>query len=917
MAFQQTLQGGQPTARSIPKEDNGYQYQGIKIAADVVKSMVGSSYAEAQAEKGYTAALNDYGAAKQELSSLETTLTNKTRQFETSGRPPELLAEMKALEDVIRKAKLGEGAGKLSGLSAKSRIDAAMKSAIAKFPAFASELRVHRDAVTSGGVYQTAIMESENSMQIASEEAQRLAKDMNSYGLSYFNPQDRLTYMSQAAALGRIKMQNEFLKGSLEPLKTELDLKQAQLNYEKGVWDYNNSKEDRDLDLKQKMQTYVNSVLSGRQAQFNYGKDLQMEEWNDRKTMADAKNAEENFRHYSTMNPITEAATSFNYESDKILTPLRIQEAKRNASKAEREEARVMSLHALGNRGKALVDSNLTGTAARMIVGDMKGLTIEEKLGRLSIAKSQALQELSDIFLEAGGIDSPEYKAQRQVIDDAYEGYKAGLEGGDPVKSQERLVKMRQLANKLGAYDDPTFKTHMLYTDIGMGNTFEVLSKMAFEAAGNPSKIAADQQQGVVKDLMELYKFPSELQKQLGIVASTGSASKNYTEEVELAVSLGVKNLPTAGLTPEEIANDNKLANYAKAAMNGAYGLETMTTQGAALYARSSEKGKQQYKTSFVDKFNQVASMLPDGYSLKYDKGGSLAVVQSTAEGDKVVATFNKAKYDNPTNSPMVDAVSGVKGFNEIVSSLDISLGGEFEAATNDLQHIIENYQDLIPESYAYNRENETRQGVSKEQTKGFMTQLGDFITSGTNPVYKAGEDMVKPETTIAMENYLKSTFQAARNKTAQEREKYIIDSYIQRGMEYADSYNEASKAYGVPADLLIRQGGAESAWKPDNVSGKNKSSAGAVGVAQFMERTARDMGLIVNDKVDERTDPHKSIMAQAKYMKWLYEQTGDWKSAVAAYNLGLGGWRDFKAGKRGLPRETIEYADVITGGYE
>lgn len=915
MSFQQTLQGGQPTATRMTREDNGYKYQGIKIAADITKSLIGSSYAEAQAEKGYEAALNDYSVAKQELSALETRLTDTTRQFETSGRPPELLAEMKSLEDTIRKARLGEEAGKLSGLSAKARIDAATKSAIAKFPAFASELRVHRDAVTSGGVYQTAIAESENNMQIAAGEAERLAKEMNTYGLSYFNPQDRLTYMTQAAALGRIKMQNEFLKGSLEPLKTQLDLKQAQLNYEKGVWDFTNSKEDRDLDVKAKFQQYANSVIAGQQSEFNYNRSVRMSPYNDRKDIADAYIAEGQRSHYDIMNPLQEDKARRDAEYDSVMNPIRIAEAKASARKSEQAEARAMSIKSLGNRGKALVDTNIIGMVSRLTLGDLKGLTPEEKAGHLALSKTEALRELDSIFLENGGLESPEYKAQRQMIEDATDGFKTALESNDPVKAQERLVKMRKLGNVLGAYDHPNFKVHMLYTDIGMGNTFDTLSKMYFEAVGNPSTAVAKQQTEVVKNLMELYQYPEELQKQLGIVSSTGQAPKNYKEETELAVSLGIKSLPTAGLTPEQIASDAKLANHAKVAMDGAYGLETMTTQGATLYARSSETGKQQYLNSFVDKFNQVAAMLPDGYTLKYDKGGSLAVVQTTVDkGEQVVATYDSTTYQDGTG--IAAAASGVKGLREFANTAGVDLQGAFGDGVDDLQYIIKNNKDLIPESLSFNRANNTKAGVSKEQTVGFMTQLSNFTEGAVNPIFKAGENMTKSDTAIAMEDFLTKNYKAPGE--AVREEKAIIDAYIAKGSDYADSYNEASRTYGVPVDLLIRQGGQESdKWSKDVVEGKRLSPAKAKGVAQFMEDAARQMGLVVNDKVDERTDPHKSIMAQAKYMKWLYDQTGDWKSATAAYNMGIGAWNKFKAGKQGIPAETVKYTKIITGGYE
>ena len=100
------------------------------------------------------------------------------------------------------------------------------------------------------------------------------------------------------------------------------------------------------------------------------------------------------------------------------------------------------------------------------------------------------------------------------------------------------------------------------------------------------------------------------------------------------------------------------------------------------------------------------------------------------------------------------------------------------------------------------------------------------------------------------------------------------------------------------------------------------RSRAGAVGLWQFMERTARASGLRVDWWVDERLDPLAATRAAARHLKVLYEQFGDWELVLAAYNAGSGGVEramkahkadDFwdlvgKAGKRRLHRETQWY---------
>ncbi len=91
-------------------------------------------------------------------------------------------------------------------------------------------------------------------------------------------------------------------------------------------------------------------------------------------------------------------------------------------------------------------------------------------------------------------------------------------------------------------------------------------------------------------------------------------------------------------------------------------------------------------------------------------------------------------------------------------------------------------------------------------------------------------------------------------------------------------------------------------------------SPVGAVGPWQFMDQTARDMGLTVNGKRDDRTDWTRSTQAAAKYLNQLYKRFNDWLLVVAAYNCGhvpvesaiaKTGSRNFWSIRKYLPRET------------
>lgn len=96
-------------------------------------------------------------------------------------------------------------------------------------------------------------------------------------------------------------------------------------------------------------------------------------------------------------------------------------------------------------------------------------------------------------------------------------------------------------------------------------------------------------------------------------------------------------------------------------------------------------------------------------------------------------------------------------------------------------------------------------------------------------------------------------------------------------------------------------------------------SSAGAVGAYQFMPGTARDMGLRVDESVDERTDPVKSKAAFMKYMNLLLNRYGgNTELALMAYNGGMGRVDNALKGKgKPLAQETLDYPGKVADYYQ
>jgi membrane-bound lytic murein transglycosylase D len=138
----------------------------------------------------------------------------------------------------------------------------------------------------------------------------------------------------------------------------------------------------------------------------------------------------------------------------------------------------------------------------------------------------------------------------------------------------------------------------------------------------------------------------------------------------------------------------------------------------------------------------------------------------------------------------------------------------------------------------------------------------------------------------------------------------------FERAGRYKTMIQRVMAEEGVPQDLIYLAV-AESGFNPRAVN--RRSRAG--GMWQFMPHG--DYGLERNSYVDERFDPEKSTRAYARYMKFIYNELGDWYLAMAAYDHGTGniqhevqktGYADFwELYKRNeLPVETKNYVPEI-----
>ncbi|EIC4778704.1 transglycosylase SLT domain-containing protein [Salmonella enterica] len=114
--------------------------------------------------------------------------------------------------------------------------------------------------------------------------------------------------------------------------------------------------------------------------------------------------------------------------------------------------------------------------------------------------------------------------------------------------------------------------------------------------------------------------------------------------------------------------------------------------------------------------------------------------------------------------------------------------------------------------------------------------------------------------------------------------------------------FNKLESLYQLPAGLLKSVAITESGGNQFAVSG-----AGAKGLFQFMDGTARDMGLRGNDVFE----PEKAAQAAAKYLSQLLRANGgDLSKTLASYNWGIGNVKRY--GMRLMPKETRNYIPKV-----
>ncbi|HHG1982803.1 TPA: transglycosylase SLT domain-containing protein [Klebsiella pneumoniae] len=193
-------------------------------------------------------------------------------------------------------------------------------------------------------------------------------------------------------------------------------------------------------------------------------------------------------------------------------------------------------------------------------------------------------------------------------------------------------------------------------------------------------------------------------------------------------------------------------------------------------------------------------------------------------------------------------------------------------------------------------------QAVSPEQRKKDQDERS-FWESTKNLLSQAVNALISPAGAASMQPNIVGGYQPNVPLNAQAASLGAKGKAFLQAM--AGEFGALEGKYGLPAGLLSSVAATESGGDPFAVSPK-----GAKGPFQFMDGTARDLGL----KGMDVYDPHKSADAAARYLRYLLDATGgDLEKTLASYNWGLGNVQ--KKGMDNLPSETRNYVPKVMAG--
>ena len=288
---------------------------------------------------------------------------------------------------------------------------------------------------------------------------------------------------------------------------------------------------------------------------------------------------------------------------------------------------------------------------------------------------------------------------------------------------------------------------------------------------------------------------------------------------------------------------------------------------------------------------------------------------QATVQNEKLrslIEQVEKAYADGQADYKKGDLVSAKSDFDHAVdlmltSGIDIKSTPQLQ---DEFDRVVDQINGLEMEAL--------RQGNGfAPRTEATPAEAASDVTFVVDPniVAKANADLAttKSDLPLVVNDYVAAYINFFANTT--KGHNTLLHAF-QRAGRYRSMIERIMSEEGVPHDLIYLAV-AESGFQPRAVNARSRAG----GMWQFMPYG--NYGLARNSYVDERFDPEKSTRAYARYMKYIYNQLGDWYLSMAGYDWGTGniqravektGYADFWElyRRNNLPGETKNYVPEI-----
>ena len=177
--------------------------------------------------------------------------------------------------------------------------------------------------------------------------------------------------------------------------------------------------------------------------------------------------------------------------------------------------------------------------------------------------------------------------------------------------------------------------------------------------------------------------------------------------------------------------------------------------------------------------------------------------------------------------------------------------------------------------------------GIALLSTLSFTNVVDGEKPAGNKPVQVATPFVIPEMMSFAGEQVPLGNFDT---RESLDRE-ILVNAYwhsrtlllLKKSKRFFAAIEPVLKKYGIPEDfkyIPLAESGFENIVSP----------AGASGVWQILENTAKEYGLEVNNEVDERYHLEKSTEVACKFFLESYNEYKNWTLAAASYNVGRKG---------------------------